>query len=268
MIRARMDRMIPAKAAATMLAVLCLGGCVETGDFGRPKTSVWNDTVIAGAGRLSAMSRSEATSSALLTDDEQDLRGRAAQFFMPAQERNAFDNYLAYAAAKRVLPPDAMSFDGQSYWSGLASSVDRSPRARYQRLREDIEADRLLLGPFSAVACRVADTDRLRLAALNRISEPGPEVRKDVVARVDENVLIVGWVRTSVDQREAAYRYALERLVVESPDRDAVKTERTLTAFSMDRGILDRCRGGGVPLSGTAPTLPFHPKSDLPPRKK
>ena len=176
MIRTGMGRMLPEKALAATLAALLLGGCVETGDFGRPKTSVWNDTVIAGAGRLSALSRSEATSSALLTDDEQDLRGRAARFFMPAQERNAFDNYLAYASAKRVLPPDAMSFDGQSYWSGLASSIDRSPRARYQRLREDIEADRLLLGPFSAVACRVADADRLRLAALNRIAEPGIDV--------------------------------------------------------------------------------------------
>jgi hypothetical protein len=40
---------------------------------------------------------------------------------------------------------------------------------------------------------------------------------------------VVGWVQQSLINRAAAYRYALERLVIATPTPLAVDTERSLT---------------------------------------
>ena len=49
----------------------------------------------------------------------------------------------------------------------MRDALDRM-YARQARLREDIENDRLLLGGFVAVACRVQEMDRVRVRALDR----------------------------------------------------------------------------------------------------
>jgi hypothetical protein len=38
---------------------IALVGCVETGDFGRPKASLWNDLVLPTTGSLAARLRGE-----------------------------------------------------------------------------------------------------------------------------------------------------------------------------------------------------------------
>jgi len=58
----------------------------------------------------------------------------------------------------------------------------------------------------------------------------GRESARHLIAlnRIAENQLIVEWVRRSLNERAAGYRFALERLVISYPSPMAVDTERSL----------------------------------------
>lgn len=234
-------RLIFAAALATGLAA-----CAETGDFGRPKPSFYNEIMAPFVGQAAAGARGEPASSAMLTDDEQVLRQRAYQFIMPARTRNEFERQLADLTRQRITPKPTDPFDVTAYYEALQGRTDRSVAARYQALRQDMENDRLLLGPFVATACRVTEADRIRLQAAGRLPEVSEASQAAAAARVAENDDIIIWVNTSVDQRLASYRYALQNMVVQTPDRDAIKVERVLTGFESDRAGLDRCLGKSV----------------------
>jgi hypothetical protein len=264
----------PAVAAAIAASML-LAGCAETGDFGRPRATFWTQTAQPLVGGTAAQMRGETVSTGLLTDDEQELRNRAWRYLMPARNRHVFDHELGALAAARVLPGDPLGDDPARYWEALSSMPDRSPRARYQRLREDIEADRQLMGPFAAVACRVVEMDKVRMRTLASIPDPGPDVGAQAEARVAENAFVIAWVRQSWNDRVTGYKIALERLVVATPDRDAIRSERQLTAFELDRGgldrnALDRCdarRGAVMVAPGGGPRYTPRPeKPPLPPK--
>jgi hypothetical protein len=55
--------------------------------------------------------------------------------------------------------------------------------------------------------------------------------RTNAVRRMDENAAIVAMVRRSLVERASAYRYALERLVIITPDARAVQVEQALNVL-------------------------------------
>ena len=228
-----------------------LAGCVERGDFGRPKPSVWND-VAATAGTLSATARGDAVSLFPLTDDEAELRGRAWRFLAPAHERAWFDRVLAELAATRIGPADVAADDPTVYHRALLSEWARSPTSLYRRLSEDASADTHLLPPIALVAARVLTADRVRLRALDWARDLSPGDIAHATARVAENRCLVAWIRFGLDRRFFRYRYALEHLVIETPQGDAVPAERALTRLAQGRAEIDRL---GIPplASGSCP---------------
>ena len=243
---------------------LVVGGCAEKGDFGRVKPGLWNDTAGPLLGKASAMLREEPVSWSMMTDDEKELRNRAWQFITPTRERWGFEFQAGDLANKRIIPVSWAGQSAVSYHEALKNWSDRSQRSRYARLREDIENDRLLLGGFVAVACRVQEMDRVRTRALDRLDDPDPYVRSQAEARVDENQTLVRNVFENSRQRLDAYRYSLGHLVVESPDRDAVKVERVLTAYDADRAGLERCTSPGrVRAIPSGPDVRFMPKTEV-----
>ncbi|GGH13776.1 hypothetical protein GCM10007036_12630 [Alsobacter metallidurans] len=248
-----------------------VSGCSETGDLGRPKPTLWGDAISPLSGKAFAAMRGEAVSLALLTDDEQELRARAYRFLMPARERWFFDRTLAELAADRIVRRDLLPASEEAYFQALMLDLDRSPRARYQRLREDVENDRELITVFAAVVCRVAEMDKVRLQALGAIPPEETFTRAMAFARVAENEMLARWVEESVDLRLRAYRFALERLVVTSPDKDAIRAERTLDAFEGYRGLTSRCIGpvrGTITVTSGANGARFLPRTEreLPPK--
>ncbi|WP_406856841.1 hypothetical protein ABEG18_04180 [Alsobacter sp. KACC 23698] len=241
----------PGVAAA--FAGLLLAGCSETGDFGRPKPTFWSETIAPLAGQGAATQRGEPVSPALLTDDEQELRSRAYRFLTPARERSVFDRQLADLAFRRIQPREVGLTAESAYYEALLASPDVSPRSRYQRLREDMESDRLLITPFAALACRVAAMDAVRAKALAAIPPGDVETRYAAGARIAENEALTAWVELGLQSRLRAYRFALDRLVVTSPDKDAIRAERVLEAFEGYRGMASRCaqtRGGIIVTPG------------------
>jgi hypothetical protein len=244
-------------------AALSLSACAERGDFGRVKPGLWNDTAGPFLGKVSAMVREDPVSWSMMTDDEKELRNRAWQFITPTRERWGFEFQAGDLANKRIIPVRWAEQSAVSYHEALKNWSDRSQRSRYARLREDIENDRLLLGGFVAVACRVQEMDRVRVRALDRLEEQDPYVRSQAEARVTENQTLVRNVFENSRQRLDAYRYSLEHLVVESPDRDAVKVERVLTAYDADRAGLERCATrGSIRAIPSGPDVRFMPKTE------
>ena len=223
-------------AIACGLAFL-LAACVETGDFGRVKPSVWND-IVTRTGALSAQARGEPVSDDPLTDDEGDLRGRAWRFLVPAKSRPWLDRAMAELVATRVLAPEMSNPRLASYHDGLLADDSRSIASRYRRLADDALADARLVEPFARVAGRVLVADGIRLAALRRAETISPAEAESAAARVIENRCLIAWVESAAAFRTESYGYALEHLVVEAPARDAVPAERAIGSFREARGIL------------------------------
>lgn len=226
-----------------------LAGCVETGDFGRVKPSVWNDAV-GMTGALAARGRGEPVSPNMLTDDEQEMRNRAWRYLVPARSRPWLDRLLGELVATRIVPADMIMPDRTAYFRGLQDTAGRSPVSSYRKLSEDASADLRLVPGFAAVAARVLQADRLRLVALGRVEGVTPGEGRDALARVAENRCLIAWVTSASAFRLGAYRYALDHLFIEAPGIDAVPTERTIARLGEERRTLDAL--GVPPLAAAA----------------
>lgn len=220
------------------LAVVGLGACTQTGDFGRQRPSIWNDASSA-TGSLAARVRGEPVSNFIFTDDEKELRDRAFRFLSPAHERAWFERVVAELARTGILPAAAHPSDPIGYHQALMAGPLRSPVSRYRRLSEDAAADIKLIGPFEATAAKVLNSDVIRLRSLAYVRDLGPDQVENATARVTENRCLIAWVVLATAERANAYRYALERLVIEAPQTEAVPVERTLEALDRRRASLD-----------------------------
>ena len=158
------------------LASLLLSACVETGDFGRPRPSIWNEA-LSTTGSIAAWTRGEPVSAYVFTDDEEELRRRAWRFLMPAHERAWFERQLANIVRARVLPVAAQPNGRAVYFAALMRDHGRSPASRYRRLSEDVFADAKLMEPFAFVTARVSRPTR-RACARSPMSATLPRGRR------------------------------------------------------------------------------------------
>ncbi|KRE17926.1 hypothetical protein ASE63_01665 [Bosea sp. Root381] len=223
---------------AALLIGLGVSACTSTGDLGRPRQDYWSQVVAPQAGFWSATARGEAASHFRLTDDEEQLRDRAWRFIMPAHERSVFQRQVSDLAHHRILPAQAQSGAVSDYFNALTSGSFSSQASRYNRLAEDVNADRLLIGPFRANAMRVVAADRVRM----RTAEGSPHVPSTQIepaqARVIENEGLILWVCERINFRLESYRYALANLVVEMPSREGIRAERAIMALEAEAGPL------------------------------
>ena len=232
-----------AHLSSAILLSLSLAGCVETGDLGRPRRSLWNDQILPAAGAAAAQLRNEPVSRYVLTDDEDELRDRAWRFLMPAHERSRFERVIADLVRTRVLPPHLQPADRTAYHRALMSESFRSPMSRYRRLGDDVQADVKLIAPFATRASRVLAADRVRLRSLSYVRSVDEEQIHHALARVAENRCLIAWVREESLGRVVSYRYALEHLIIEAPHGEAVAAERLLAHLESHRRILDELVG-------------------------
>jgi hypothetical protein len=214
------------------LAAAVLAGCAApTGDFGRPRPNVINDEILPKAGMIAASLREEPVSRFRLNDAEIELRNRAYVFLMPASERAFVERQFAEWRRQRLIRPGALRFGREAYVRDLLGVRYRSSSARFAKLDTDIRADGMRIDPFVDAAAEVARLDRVRLESLQRIPDITPSERAQAHARVDENAMVIGWVHGALEERAIAYRYALERLIIETPDDRAIEAESALIVF-------------------------------------
>lgn len=185
------------------------------------------------------MLRGEPASDLVQTDDEVELRRRAWRFLMPSADQDLFEQAIAEAVRTGFLPRAARPFDPESYHAVLMAGPFRSPASRYRRLGEDAAADAALIGPFAGSSLRVIEADRVRVAMLGRVRFPDPARAEAALGRVAENRCLVAWVQMASAERALAYRAALDALVVEAPQGEAIGAERALAELEARRRALE-----------------------------
>jgi hypothetical protein len=227
-----------------------LGGCVETGDLGRARQSVWNQTILPSAGVVSSTLRSQPISHFAYTDDEEELRARSWQLVMPAHERSYFTRLVTEYVRTNILPKDVFEQKPTIYLNALRAEGGISPSSRYRRLTQDILAQRALLPIFCDLAARVYESDETRLRAIPFVRDLPAKEREQAQIRVAENRGLVVWVAESFQRHVAAFRHALEHLVIETPQHEAIEPERALAAYEETGACLD----GLLPTKHVTPT--------------
>lgn len=238
----------------SLALLMPLVGCTPTGDFGRPHQGVLEQKILPFTGSISAKLRGQPTSLYALTEDEKDMRARAWHFLMPEHDAPSLTQLEDYAAYHRLLPeraPDVTLFHRTimgGATTGLANVDSPILRAsapyghfasltsRYHRVRDAIVRDHGLIPPFRRVAAQVVQADHTRFKALDTIHEVTQEQRSEALARICENAAIIHRVHWAFYDRAEQYRYSLEHLVIEGPEREAIPAERSLIAFERDIG--------------------------------
>ena len=211
--------------AVIVAMAIALGGCGVYGDFGRLNPPLAHDNTHAWMGPVAAPPRTGSTWQHQLTENEQRLRDLAYPLIAPPYDRNQWYSVIGeYGFVSKPLQYPERA----AYASRLMQTAYRSQTARYNQLMEDIRNDVVRLDPFFAVAHTVTDLDRKRGRSLAHISNLTPVERANTVQRMRENDAIILWVRGSLQERVACYRFALERLVIAAPSPLAVEAERQL----------------------------------------
>jgi hypothetical protein len=218
-------RSLPALMLLAASAVL--GGC-SGGDFGRTRADMRNDDMHRWLGAEATASVGLTASQFQLTENERQLRDLAYPFIEPPHSRPAwksvFGDYQPLPSPWR----QKVVFDRTTYGRALIDEPHRSHTSRYQQLIEDVRNDITRFEPFFASAARVIELDRKRSASLKMVSELSPREQDDAIARMEENTLIVQWVQQCLERRISSYRWALERLVIQTPDTIAADADRLI----------------------------------------
>ncbi len=235
------------------LCLFILVGC-PNGDFGRVRSSLVTDDIHNWVGRDAARDAGAPISQYPFTDDERLLRDLAYPLIEPPYDRQRWYSVLGEWGVTRVFNPAWWQCDPTAYAARLLTVWVRSETTRYARLIEDVRNDVARIDYFFTTARRVIDIDRKREQSLAHI----PVLRGDEVAnalsRVGENILIVGWVQRSLAERVAAYRFALERLIVAVPSPLAVEAERSITLLQQRtaENVLVPTPDLGIPVAAAA----------------
>jgi hypothetical protein len=168
------------------------------------------------------------------TDDERALRDNAYPLIEPP-----FDRQQWYSVAGEYGLIRFNIADYRKYYDRLMSDWHRSPSSRYAQLIEDIRNDTTRLSQFFETAGRVMDIDQKRQKSLNYISDLNKNEWINAKRRIRENAHVVEIVYLSLTDRVASYRFALERLVIGTPETQAAEVERVLNQL---QGQIDRYR--------------------------
>lgn len=242
------------------LATLPLTGCLNTtGDFGRAQKGFTEDVLMPFTGTVSGRLRGEPVSFYALTEDEKELRNRAWNFLMPEKDAPAGTWQQDHLSFHRILPPREpdITLYHRTIMGGpqFGTLVGDSPIARrvanpggsftslvsrYNRVRDRVMADHALIPYFKLIANQVTQADHVRGKSLDHVGHLTEEQRSEALARMCENALIIARVNWAFFDKAEQYRYSLEHLMVEGPEREAIPAERTLMAYEHDIGKFTR----------------------------
>lgn len=212
-----------------------LSGCAApVGDFGRRDQSVYANVLTDAVGPLSHVGADNAQASFAFTDEERELRNRGWTLVRPpdrAVPGNAEFEFHWWQAL-----PDAW-YGGypESYYVALMNLPVASHETRYERVTEAARMDGDLMPPFRDVAMRVAKADGARRGALTALAADRA-LRGEAEARIAENIGVVRAVCRAIDYRIKAYRYALGRLMIETPSVRSVEAEAAIDALRWELG--------------------------------
>ncbi len=249
--------MLDRRIVALALLPLLLAGCERpTGDFGRAEPSLLHDGIMPAIGdKVAEWDRREVVSDFNRTDRENALRDRAWALVRAPHVRDWFGETLVELERTRIVPEIDWAFEPKGYYNHLRRDPFVSSETRWSRAIADMRADAGLIGPFWGEARRVREDDAMRLRALDQRHGGAPKELQNAYARIDENARVVDWVWRAMRLRVAAYRDAIDRMMVETPSARRAEVEIAWTEL---RRAVDRAEAGMPPLPrrGAGATLP------------
>ena len=192
------------------------------GDFGRPRPSPLFDSAPPLIEAEPAGQGGGAVSRFDLTDDEKQLRDLSWSLVHPLHGRDWMTSYSGELQRARLPATANARLDPKTFYMLLRGTPFRSSGARYARISGNAETDARLLRPFRSAACRVLTADRERRRVARSLSDLSRQEIAGMEARIRENRTIVEWVLSALRFRISAYRYALDRLQVETPTATGV----------------------------------------------
>ena len=213
--------------ALALLLSLVRGDLAQAGDFGRPSPSLLDGLIPKQFWKGPVTGYSAYP----ITDLEEELRDRSYALIRPNEPRGKWNFYVAGFWIAHALPPSFSYYDHTEYARMLLATLSRSEASLYNRLIEDLDADRQLIAPFVKVACTVADLDSKREKSLVYVRELTEGETANAFGRIWENRMITAWVQRALHWRHESYRYALERFAISIPSVQAVEAERRLNFF-------------------------------------
>lgn len=238
--------------ACPVLASVLVAACVPpTGDFGRARPSLVHDSLMPKIGKIAASQRHEPRSDLDMTDDEKELRRRSWVIVMPNGPRPDYERALVELRRTRILPAHWTQLDRTTYALRLSAEPHASATSRYMRLRDDIEKDRAMIPSFFQLAAQVMEMDAVRERTLDSLAVIAPRERENAMARIAENRIVIWWTHQELKERANRYAYALERLLIETPDRSAIVVERSLMAFSAQVAAIGPYGAAGMTAAGS-----------------
>jgi len=225
----RAGRLRDAKLPLAILVSLALPGCSSIGDFGRLQQPVVADNIHAWVGQEAAARAGAPISLDNLTEDERTLRDLAFPLIEQPYDRIRWDAVLYEYGQKREFQRALWVVDPTAYYRHLLAANYRSTAGRYNQLIDDIRNDVVRIGPFFDMAHRVVELDRKRQTTMDLLPDISPPDRFNALARIGENTFTIAWVQSSLAQRCAGYRFALDHLVVAEPENLAVQADIALS---------------------------------------
>ena len=219
------------------------------GDFGRIRPEFVRENMHDWVGRDAVAGIGGPASEFRTTDQERELRDRAYALIEPPYNRNRWDSVWREYGAGRPVGGE-LAFDRTAYLARLHHTYRRSEASAYAQIVTDARNDVERLNPFFAVAGRVTDMDRKRAQSLAHVSGLNELEHANALARNNENTAIVAWVCRALKDRVAAYRYALERMVIAVPSQSAAETDRAISLLATRTAQYCGGRGGAVAARG------------------
>jgi len=205
-----------------LTALTLLAGCANS-DFGEINSTLVTGSIHDWVGRSSTAAHPIPPSVFEYTDDERALRDNAYPLIEPP-----FDRQRWYSVAGEYGMIRFNLSDHRKYFERLMEECHRSPSAVYARLIDDIRNDTTRLSQFFETAGRVIDIDQKRQKSLSYVSSLSKAEIVNAERRIRENVHVLQIVRISLANRVDSYHFALERLVITTPEVQAVDAERLL----------------------------------------
>lgn len=219
--------------ALVFLLTMPLAGCFsQTGDLGRPHSGPLREKVLPVFGKANARARAEPVSYYNHTDNEKLLARRATYLQNPPHAKDWLGRAVTELETTRFVSGFGRAHAPDRYYGFLRSDRFRSSQSRYERLKFDISSDSELVTPFYAAARRVMRDDRERILAARRRPDLTALEMSNANGRVYENNLTIAQVGAALDYRLAAYRYAIDRMEIETPSDQILSANRAWRLLS------------------------------------
>jgi len=226
-----MGRFLSGKALVAAACALTLAGCAQTGDFGRQRPNVINDSVLPVVGMVSTYSAGEPVSHFNYTDDERTLRNLGWTLVVPTHSHDWIGRTAAELQRAQIIRRLDLVLSPERYSAMLSGERYRSSDARYARIMDDAVKDMAAIEPYMAYVARVRIADEQRINAAFGLPDIGASELAAAHGRVAENQRQMAWVKRAMLFRLYAYRYAVDRLMIQTPSRLAGQTIERLNAL-------------------------------------